>query len=326
MEPSQTSSGARVAPPDSYREEMTWSPQAPRYRLLNVVLTWAVAAVSVFVAAAIVPHVSVGRFSDALAAAVLIAALNAALPPLIAALRLPFTLGLGFLLVLVLDALMLLLASHITTRTISVDSFGWALLASVVIAASMLVLDVILGVNDDDTYSLRVIRRIARRQGGIVRTDAPGIIFLEIDGLARPVLQRAIRDGNVPHMAGWVDAGTHRLGEWEPDLSSQTGASQAGILLGSNEGIPAFRWVEKPTGKVMSCSSPEDCAEIERRLANGSGLLVEDGASRGNLFSGEAEAMILTVSHMSAEKQANPGYRAFLANGFNVTRLLVLFF
>ena len=35
--------------------------------------------------------------------------------------------------------------------------------------------------------------------------------------------------------------------------------------------------------------------------------------------------MILTVSRMEAEKKANPGYRAFLANGFNVTRELVLF-
>ena len=35
--------------------------------------------------------------------------------------------------------------------------------------------------------------------------------------------------------------------------------------------------------------------------------------------------MILTVSRMDAEKRANPGYRAFLANGFNVTRALVLF-
>ena len=76
----------------------------------------------------------------------------------------------------------------------------------------------------------------------------------------------------------------------------------------------------------MACSSPEDCAEIERRLSSGHGLLADDGASRGNLFSGDAEAMILTVSRMSAEKRANPGYRAFLANGFNVTRLLVLFF
>jgi uncharacterized membrane protein YvlD (DUF360 family) len=293
--------------------------------VFHVLISWLVAGVSAFVAAAIVPHVSVGGFTDALAAAVLIAALNALLPPIIAALRLPFTLALGFVLVLVLDAVMLLLASQITTRTIRVDSFWWALLASVVISASMLVLEVIFGANDDDTYSLKVIRRIARRQGGAVSTDKPGIVFLEIDGLARPVLQRAIRDGNAPHMASWLDRGTHRLDEWEPDLSSQTGASQAGILLGSNEDIPAFRWVEKATAKIMTCSSPEDCAEIERRLANGNGLLTDDGASRGNLFSGEADAMILTVSRMGAEKKANPGYRAFLANGFNVTRLLVLF-
>jgi len=311
---------------DTYAEEMTWSPQAPRYRLLHVLLSWLVAGVAVFIAAAIVPGVSVGNFADALAAAVVIAALNAVLPPLVAALRLPFTLALGFVIVLVLDALILLLVSHITSRTLRVDSFGWALLAAVVISAAMLVLDVILGVNDDDTYSLRVIRRIARRQGKPVHTDVPGILFLEIDGLARPVLQRAIRDGNAPHMASWLETGTHQMIEWEPDLSSQTGASQAGILLGSNEGIPAFRWVEKANRKVMACSSPEDCAEIERRLSNGNGLLAGDGASRGNLFSGDAEAMILTVSRMSAEKRANPGYRAFLANGYNVSRLLVLFF
>ena len=35
--------------------------------------------------------------------------------------------------------------------------------------------------------------------------------------------------------------------------------------------------------------------------------------------------MILTVSRISEEKKANPGYRAFFANGFNVTRALVLF-
>ncbi len=176
-----------------------------------------------------------------------------------------------------------------------------------------------------NTYSVRVIWRIARRQGRRAATDVPGIIFLEIDGLALPVLQRAMRDGNVPELARWLQTGTHRLTEWETDLSSQTGASQAGILLGSNDNVPAFRWVEKSTGKVMTCSSPTDCAEIERRLASGQGLLIDDGASRGNLFSGEAGSVILTVSRMGAEKQANPGYRAFLANGFNVTRTLVLF-
>jgi hypothetical protein len=150
-------------------------------------------------------------------------------------------------------------------------------------------------------------------------------VFLEIDGLALPVLRRAVRDGNVPNMARWLAEHTHRLTEWEPDLSSQTGASQAGILLGSNEDIPAFRWVEKENGTLMTCSAPADCARIEREHATGIGLLVNGGASRGNLLSGEADEQILTVSRIEAEKRANPGYRAFFANGFNVTRALVLF-
>ena len=307
-----------------YGESVTWSPEAPNFSVLHGVLTWFVVAVSVFIAAAILPGVSVSGFGDALAAAAVIAALNAVLPPLIAALRLPFALPLGFVLVLALDAVMLLVASDISSSVIHVDSFGWALLAALVISAAVIVLQVILGANDDDTYSLRVITRIARRQGRRGQTDVPGILFLEIDGLAVPVLKRAMRDGNAPELARWVQGGTHRMAEWETDLSSQTGASQAGILLGSNEDIPAFRWVEKETGNVMTCSSPADCATIERRLASGNGLLAHGGASRGNLFSGEADEVILTASRLRAETHANSGYRAFLANGFNVTRTLVL--
>jgi hypothetical protein len=194
-----------------------------------------------------------------------------------------------------------------------------------VMAAASIALQVITGTNDDDEYSLRVIRRVARRQGTPTHTDVPGIIYLEIDGLALPVLRHAMRDGSAPTMARWIANDGYHLAEWEPDLSSQTGASQAGILLGSNENIPAFRWVEKETGTLMSCSAPADCAEIERRHATGAGLLVNGGASRGNLLSGEADEVILTVSRMEEEKRANPGYRAFFANGFNVTRALVLF-
>jgi hypothetical protein len=76
----------------------------------------------------------------------------------------------------------------------------------------------------------------------------------------------------------------------------------------------------------MTCSKPDDCAEIEHRRSTGVGLLRDGGASRGNLLSGEAEHLILTVSRINEEKRANPGYRVFFANGFNVMRMLVLFF
>jgi uncharacterized membrane protein YvlD (DUF360 family) len=312
-------------PEPAYGAEVTWDPATPRLGLVRTIVSWIVAAASVWVAAWIVPGVALGATGAAFLVAASIAILNAILPPLLAALRLPFMLALGFLLVLFADAFVLLLADAVLPGDIRIDSFGDALLASLMIAAVSVALQTILGTNDEDMYSLRVTRRIARRQGAAARTDVPGILYLEIDGLALPVLRDAIRDGSAPTMARWISEDGYRLAEWETDLSSQTGASQAGILLGSNENIPAFRWVEKEAKRMLVCSSPADCAEIEARHATGIGLLVDGGASRGNLLSGEAEEVILTVSRSEAERKANPGYRAFFANGFNVTRALVLF-
>ncbi|MFL5929300.1 MAG: phage holin family protein, partial [Gaiellaceae bacterium] len=303
-----------------------WQPAKPKLRPVRLIVAWLVSSLALLAAAGILPHVSVDGFGGALLVAAFIAVLNALLPPMVAALRLPFMLAIGFVLVLIVDALILRAASAVFDNAIHVDSFGWALLTALVAESVTVALQVASGTNDDDEYTLRVTQRIARRTGGSVATDVPGIIYLEIDGLALPVLQRAMRDGNASEMARWLEEGTHELVEWETDLSSQTGASQAGILLGSNEDIPAFRWVEKERGTMMTCSAPDDCAEIERRRATGRGLLIAGGASRGNLLSGEADEQILTVSRMEAEKRANPGYRAFFANGFNVTRSLVLFF
>jgi uncharacterized membrane protein YvlD (DUF360 family) len=296
----------------------------PELHLWRLALGLLVGGVAVLIAAAIVPGFDVGGFWAAVAVALLIAVINAILPPLIAALRLPFTVALAFLLVLAADVAALLIIDAIDEGdSVEVGGFGWALIASLVISAVTTTFSVILGTNDDDAYALRVVHRVARKSPDREVTDVPGILYLEIDGLSKPVLQRAMRDGNASTMASWLAEGTHRLVEWETDLSSQTGASQAGILLGSNENIPAFRWVEKERGELMVCSNPDDCAEIERRHA-GDGLLRNGGASRGNLLSGEADHTILTASRVSAEKQANPGYRAFFANGFNVTRTLVL--
>jgi uncharacterized membrane protein YvlD (DUF360 family) len=308
----------------AYGEAPGWTPERPRFRAGQLLLGWFLGAVSLLVATTLVPGASDSTFGAALAVAAALAVLNAVLPPLVAALRLPFTALLGFFLVLFLDAGMLLLADRVSSG-LSIDSFWSALGVAVAAAAVGVVLSVLFGTNDDDIYSLRVVQRIARRSGERVVTDRPGIVFLEIDGLALPVLQRAMRDGHAPTLARWLADGTHRLAEWEPDLSSQTGASQAGILLGSNDDIVAFRWVEKERKALVACSSPEDCAELERRHATGPGLLADGGASRGNLFSGGADHMILTVSRMEADRSANPGYRAFLANGFNVARTFVLF-
>src|SRR3954470_212185 len=255
--------GPMIERAPAYGEMVTWHPEKPRLRPMRLVLGWVVSAASVAVAAWLLPGVALESSAAAFTVAAVIAVLNAILPPVLAALRLPFMVAIGFILVLLADALILQLAADALPDQIHVDSFGDALLAALVIAAVSLCLQVALGTNDDDEYTLRVTRRIAKRQGGGKQTDVPGIVYLEIDGLGLPILRDAMRDGNAPNLARWIAEDGYRLTGWETDLSSQTGASQAGILLGSNEDIPAFRWVEKESGRLMTCSSPADCAEIE---------------------------------------------------------------
>ena len=99
-------------PDATYAEPVSWEAARPRFRPLRLLLALVVGAVAVIFSGLILPGVEVKTFLGALEAAVLIAVLNAVLPPLVAALRLPFMLIIGFLAVLIIDALILLLVSQ----------------------------------------------------------------------------------------------------------------------------------------------------------------------------------------------------------------------
>ena len=123
-----------------YGRAVAWHPERPRFKPLRLLLSWVLTAAALWIAAAILPGVDIENPWGALGVAVVVAALNAVLPPILAALRLPFMLALGFLLVLALNAVVLNLASDLLEDTFSVDSFGWALLAALVVAAVSVVL------------------------------------------------------------------------------------------------------------------------------------------------------------------------------------------
>ena len=146
----------------THGEPVTWAPEKPSLRPGRLLVTWLLASASLVVAAAIVPGVEVESFWGALLVAAVIAVLNAIVPPVIAALRLPFMVAIGFIGILLVDAALLLLLGD-WLDDVTVGSFGDALLMALVIAAVGMVLQVIAGTNDDDEYMVRVIRRVARR-------------------------------------------------------------------------------------------------------------------------------------------------------------------
>ena len=139
--------------PARYGERVAWTPEKPRLSIVRGLVAWIVAAAAVAVSVWLVPGTEMERGGAAFVVAAVIGVLNAVLPPVLAALRLPFMLVTGFLLVLVADAGVLVIAGELLSDEVHVGSFGDALLASLLIAAVSMVLQVLLGTNDDSEYT-----------------------------------------------------------------------------------------------------------------------------------------------------------------------------
>jgi len=301
-----------------------------RLRVVRQVVGFAVRALAMLVvqAAVLVALTALLSSRDTLSfdAAILVAAamavLNAVLWPLLIRVALPLTIltfGLGSL---VLSAGMVALAFYVVdgkTPSFWTDlaiAFGLALVSMMVAP----LLDV-----DGDARHLRIVRRRVRGSRRKHHTDVPGVILFEIDGLGEGVLREAIREGHVPTIARWLSDGSHRMIGWECDLSSQTGASQAGLLLGSNWDMPAFRWYEKESGRTMVSNHPADAAEIERRRSSGAGLLADAGTSRGNMFSGDAPRCTATMSVIRDRSRSKASdLFAYFSDPYGFIRTIVL--
>ncbi len=287
------------------------------------------AAVAILVAGAALPGVDVAGFWSALAAVVVAAAFNALLWPTIARITLPLNvLTLGFAALALNGAVVLLVAGVLSG--LEVDNLGAAILVTLLLTAFTTLVASLLSIDVERRVSRHSMRRAIKREAGGAADDPPGVLFLEIDGLAYDVVRRAMRDGNAPALAAWVRDGSHRLMRWETDWSSQTGACQAGLLHGSNEDMPAFRWWEKDRGRAIVTNHPRDAAELERRVSDGRGLLHADGASRANILSGDAPHSLLTMSTVLAVRRKGQrighDYYAYFADPYNVARTLLLSF
>jgi len=293
--------------------------------ILRLLVVWVSSAAALLLMSWLLGGFHVASFWSALGAAALIGLVNALVWPTLIAVALPFTvLTLGFG-VLILNGLVVWLVAEVENG-VTIDNLWTGIVVAIGLTVVDTVVTSLLAIDDDNFYDRNVIRRQARKHGA-VETDVPALYFLEIDGLAHAVLMRAIRDGNAPTMARWINDSSHHLIRWECDWSSQTGAAQTGILHGTNEDIPAFRWWDKEQGREVSSSRPRDVAAIEQRISNGRGLLYADGASRANMYSGDAPYSLLTMS--TVLRRDRPGrigsdYFAYFANPYNLTRTIAL--
>jgi hypothetical protein len=90
--------------------------------------------------------------------------------------------------------------------------------------------------------------------------------------------------------------------------------------------MPAFRWYEKERGELVVSNHPRDAAEIERRRSDGGGLLAPNGASRGNLVSGDAPRCMATMSVVrDRERSQSNEFFSYFAAPYGFARTISLF-
>ncbi|MFE7402367.1 alkaline phosphatase family protein [Streptomyces sp. NPDC057557] len=313
--------------------------------LMRVVVVWAVSTLTMLALAGILPDFQLqSDDGDSITKIAFTAAWGAGAfgllsalvwPVLVRALLIVPALVLGML-VFFLNGSLLLVALRLIPDGRGAANPETAVVVAAVMSAVASATSTALAVRDDNAYRRRLSRladRRRRRSGADSgRSGPPGTVFIQLDGVGHDVLARAAESRLMPTVANWLaDEGGHRLTPWRTDWSSQTGASQLGILHGSNHDVPAFRWYEKETGDVMVSSRPASAIELQRRAiarTRDGGLLTLDGASRGNLFSGGADQLALVLSmaaRLGKGRHSRAGYFAYFSDPANAVRTALSF-
>jgi uncharacterized membrane protein YvlD (DUF360 family) len=295
-----------------------------RYLLLavRIAVMLAINAIALWLLDGLLPGFELEHPWLAIPMAAVIGILGVVVRPALIYVALPLVVLTGGLLALAISGVTVWIAAALVGG-VHVGNWFDGVLVTLGLVAVNLALTSVLNVNADGSFSRRALRRVGMRRADNDSSE-PGVVFLEIDGLSAPVLERAIEAGMVPTMARWLSEGSHQLVEWECDLSSQTGASQAGLLHGNNHDMPAFRWYEKSTARTMVSNHPDNAAEIEARISDGHGLLANGGVALGNMFSGDARSPLFTMSKIKELPKTSRQYYPFFADPYNYSRTLIL--
>jgi uncharacterized membrane protein YvlD (DUF360 family) len=274
----------------------------------------------------VVPGVSANVAVDVVLTTILLGVLAAALRPLMTS----FALVLGWVGVLIAgllaQAVLFYLALAISPG-IHVDSFWDAFWASWIFAILMSIVTWLATAGDSGAFLAHLLRQSGQAPKPRMPDSPPGVVFIQIDGLPAPLLRWAVRSGDLPTLSRWIRSGSHQFTDWHAQLPATTPASQAGLLHGRSDQVPAFRWYEKDSGRLLVANRPRDAAVIQSRLSDGHGLLADGGVSISNIFSGDAATSLLTMSGLrpsAARRGPSRSFATFFINPYGLTRSVVL--
>ncbi len=137
----------------------------------------------------------------------------------------------------------------------------------------------------------------------------PGLIMVQIDGLARPQLERALAHGEMPFLRRLIRREHYHLFSHYSGLPSTTPAVQAELFYGVTTAVPAFAFRDHESRRVVRMYEPDAAAHAEAKLAAGEPALLAGGSAYADNYTGGAAEPHFCPSSMGwgpALRAANP--------------------
>ena len=128
------------------------------------------------------------------------------------------------------------------------------------------------------------------------RDDSVGLVFVQIDGLGRTVLDRAIAEGRMPFLRHLMEHDDYRIRDVYSGLPSSTPGAQAELFYRARTFVPAFGFWDRDVGKVVRMNDPSTAARVEAKLVQEHDGLFRRGSAWSNIYSGEAAEPHLCAS------------------------------
>lgn len=169
--------------------------------------------------------------------------------------------------------------------------------------------------------------RLPSEQG---KEAEPGLLMIQIDGLARSQLERALAHHQMPFLQTLLRRERYNLSTLYSGMPSSTPAVQGEIFYGVRTAVPAFSFYDREKREVRRMFGQEAAIRVEEELIqNGGQPLLEGGSAYSDIYTGGAAESHFCAPDLGWGRSKTPPSRwRFLTvlslNAFSLLRLIAL--
>jgi hypothetical protein len=144
----------------------------------------------------------------------------------------------------------------------------------------------------------RLIRRV--RRGGAAEVSQRRFLIVQIDGLSRAVLDKAIAGGHMPFVRRLLRRHRHRVQPMSVGLPTSTPAFQMSTMYGVRPpDIPGFHYYSRERRSDIHFPRRGHAAWVEEKLAGGRRGILHGGSAYGCVFTGGADNSLFTFATLT---------------------------